>query len=140
MHIPDVNVWLALVFEAHMHHRSAVTWFDTLGPKDCAFCRFTQQGFLRLSTNQSVMRDDVVTLTEAWKNYDALLRDGRVFFAEEPADLERHWRQRTRGCAYSHRVWGDAYLVAFAEAGGFVNVSFDQGFLAYGGIKALVLR
>jgi toxin-antitoxin system PIN domain toxin len=140
MYLPDVNVWLALVFEAHMHHRAAVEWFDTLNPKVCGFCRFTQQGFLRLSTNQSVMKDDVVTLAAAWKNYDTLLSDDRVFFAQEPVGLEQRWRRRTQGGNYSHRVWSDAYLVAFAEAAGFTNVSFDQGFQAYDGIKSLVLR
>ena len=140
MYLPDVNVWLALVFEAHIHHRSALEWFDTLSPKACCFCRLTQQGFLRLSTNQSVMKDDVVTLAVAWNNYDALRDDDRVFFAQEPVGLEQRWRRRTQDGSYSHRVWSDAYLVAFAEAVGFTNVSFDQGFQAYGGIKVLVLR
>jgi len=140
VHLPDINVWLALAFEGHEHHRTAVEWFDTLNPRGCAFCRFTQQGFLRLSTNPAVMKGDVVTMAEAWKNYDALLGDGRVFFSQEPDGLEQNWRRRTRDRGYSHRTWSDAYLVAFAETAGFVNVSFDRGFTAYDATNPLVLE
>ena len=46
MHLPDVNVWLALTFDSHFHHPVAKTWFDGL-PSDfvCFFCRLTQSGF-----------------------------------------------------------------------------------------------
>ena len=30
MHLPDINVWLALTFDSHAHHPAAKTWFDGL--------------------------------------------------------------------------------------------------------------
>ena len=37
------------------------------------------------------------------------------------------------------KVRGDAYLVAFAEAAGLTNVSFDRGFADYSGVRPLIL-
>jgi uncharacterized protein len=139
MHLPDINVWLALAFEVHAHYRSAAEWFDTLEPRSCAFCRFTQQGFLRLATNPVVLKDDAVTMVEAWKCYDALLSDDRIVFLQEPSGLEQNWRRHTRKRKYSHRVWSDAYLVSFAESAGLTNVTFDRGFRDYDDVRPLVL-
>jgi predicted nucleic acid-binding protein len=30
MLLPDVNVWLALTFDSHIHHSAAKAWFDAL--------------------------------------------------------------------------------------------------------------
>ena len=30
MLLPDINVWLALVFDAHVHHPSALAWLNSL--------------------------------------------------------------------------------------------------------------
>jgi hypothetical protein len=27
---PDINVWVALTYEGHAHHRTAAMWFETL--------------------------------------------------------------------------------------------------------------
>lgn len=67
MLLPDVNVWLALAFNAHLHHPLAKQWFDALSTDICFFCRLTQQGFLRLATNPSVFSSDALTLTDAWQ-------------------------------------------------------------------------
>ena len=140
MHLPDINVWLALAFDAHAHHRRAAEWFGALPQRSCAFCRFTQVGFLRLATNPAVMKDDAVTMGDAWNCYDTLLKDDRVCFVTEPAGLEQHWRRHTRKSRYSHRVWNDAYLVSFAEAAGLTTVSFDGGFRDYGSVRPLILE
>jgi predicted nucleic acid-binding protein len=73
MHLPDINVWLALTFVAHVHHNSAQSWFDGLpGDRRCYFCRFTQQGFLRLANNAKVFPQAAVTQDLAWKLYDTI--------------------------------------------------------------------
>jgi predicted nucleic acid-binding protein len=51
MFLPDINLWLALAFESHVHHAAAKGWFEGLTSERCSFCRLTQQGFLRLVTN-----------------------------------------------------------------------------------------
>ena len=139
MYLPDVNVWLALAFEVHVHHRRALEWFDTLPPRSCGFCRLTQQGFLRLASNPAVLKDSAVTLDEAWSCYDALLGDDRVFVLTEPAGLEANWRRHTQRQSYSHRVWSDAYLAAFAEKSSLRVVTLDRGIRDYAEAQAVVL-
>ena len=140
MLLPDVNVWLALTFDSHTHHPAAKAWFDGLANDPvCCFCRLTQQGFLRLATNRSVFGKDAVPLPDAWRIYDLYLSDPRVLFAQEPADTESHWRRYTQSRTFSPRVWNDAYLAAFARAGGLEVVTFDSGFTQYQGVTSTIL-
>ena len=46
MYLPDINVWLALVFEAHAHHIIVQSWFTKIENKTCAMCRMTPNFFL----------------------------------------------------------------------------------------------
>jgi predicted nucleic acid-binding protein len=66
----DVNVWLALAFPAHPHHRRAVAAYQQATPAQPAcFCRTTQQGFLRLASNTAFLRSCNIT---GLTNQDAL--------------------------------------------------------------------
>ena len=68
---PDINVWVALTYEGHAHHRTAASWFATLKPDmSLVFCRLTQLGLLRLLTTDAVMGDEVMTQPQAWAAYD----------------------------------------------------------------------
>jgi uncharacterized protein len=140
MHLPDINVWLALTFDSHVHHPSAKTWFDGL-PNDavCYFCRLTQQGFLRLATNPSVFGKHALSLPDAWAKYDILLSDPRIAFAEEPAGLEPHWRAFTQHHSFSPKVWNDAYLAAFAVSGNIELVTFDKSLTQYQGATCKIV-
>lgn len=58
---PDINVWIALTYQGHIHHLVATDWFDTVDPDSrLFFCRFTQLGLLRLLTSEAVMADEVM--------------------------------------------------------------------------------
>jgi len=140
MHLLDINVWLALTFEAHVHCRKATAWFDRAGSESCAFCRFTQQGFLRLATNPKVFKKEALTMARAWSCYDQFMADERVFFLKEPEGLEEAWRRNTHRRRHSHKVWSDAYLAAFAETAGFRLVTFDGGFKDFKGMAPVILR
>jgi uncharacterized protein len=140
MVLPDINVWLALTFLSHVHHHSAKSWFDALpGDRRCCFCRFTQQGFLRLANNPKAFPQDAVTQDRAWKLYDTIESDPRIEFATEPPQLEPIWRQLTGYPRFSPNAWSDAYLAAFAVAGGYELVSFDQGFKQFFGLNSTIL-
>jgi toxin-antitoxin system PIN domain toxin len=139
MHLPDINFWLALAFASHKHHASASEWFKSVQTGDCAFCRLTQQGFLRLATTPKVVAEKPLTLVKAWQAYDDLFADPRVVYAEEPADLEPHWRGFTQRRSFSPKVWNDAYLAAFAKSADFDLVTFDKGLAQYKGVKCTVL-
>jgi toxin-antitoxin system PIN domain toxin len=137
--LPDVNVWLALVFNAHAHHPTALAWFNSLSGETCHFCRLTQIGFLRLANNPKVFPNDAVPVAVAWQLYDTTLTDPRVSFATEPAGLEAAWRQFTHGQQFSPKLWNDAYLAALALVGGYEVVTFDQGFAQYAGVAITFL-
>src|SRR5262249_4967336 len=117
MLLPDVNVWLALIFNAHVHHPSALAWIRSLSGDVAYFCRVTQMGFLRLANNPKVFPNDAVSAAAAWQLYDTTRSDPRVSFAVEPVGLESAWRQFTGGQQFSPKLWNDAYLAAFALTG-----------------------
>jgi toxin-antitoxin system PIN domain toxin len=126
--LPDINVWIALASDRHVHHEAAKNWFAEVEPGGAAFCRVTQMGFLRLITNRHVMVADVVTQKEAWQVYQKLSRDPRVTFLHEPSGIEDEWRQLTQSGSTSTNTWTDAYLAAFALIRGLKVVSFDGDF------------
>jgi uncharacterized protein len=140
MLLPDVNLWLALTFDSHIHHPDAKNWFDGLSSGQiCFFCRLTQQGFLRLSTSATVFKQHALTLRQAWQKYDAFQSDARVSYADEPANVEPPWRNWTKQQTFSPHVWNDAYLAAFALSAGLEVVTFDQAFAQYHGVKCIIL-
>lgn len=139
MYLPDVNLWLALAFASHKHHRAASAWFAGVAERDCAFCRLTQLGLLRLSTTPGVLTAKGLTLVKAWNLYDGLFSDPRVVFSEEPADVEADWRDYTGRRTVSPKVWNDAYLAAFARVASYELVTFDQAFKQYKGVRCTVL-
>jgi toxin-antitoxin system PIN domain toxin len=141
-YFPDVNVWIALAYEGHQHHTSATAWFARLNGEAVYFCRFTQLGLLRLLTHPSVMREDVRNQTEAWQTYDSFLRDERVSFHAEadPEQIESSLRRLTANSRSLSQQWPDAYLAAFARAGGLTLVTFDRGLRQMAGGNTMLLR
>ncbi len=139
MFLLDVNLWLALTFQKHVHHLPAKSWFDQAPDASCFFCRLTQQGLLRLATNPKAFGADAMPMNDAWRAYDLFLSDSRVQYADEPPDLESFWRTHTQAKMFSNKVWSDAYLAAFAQAAGFELITLDKGFSKYQGLKHTVL-
>ena len=76
--LPDVNVWLALAAEGHIHHAPAMEWFSTQPDDSVAFCRVTQMGLLRLLTNSNAMGRGPRTLAKAWEVYEQMRFDRRI--------------------------------------------------------------
>ncbi|MCA9128998.1 MAG: PIN domain-containing protein [Planctomycetales bacterium] len=138
-YLPDVNVWIALTFDAHSHHQTARVWLEANGAGSIGFCRTTQQGFLRIATNRKAMGDDVITLPQAWQAYDALQQDARIEFFDEPLNVESYWRSFTANENFSPKIWTDAYLAAFACAADLNLVTFDRGFGRYPDLQTTLL-
>ncbi len=144
MTLCDNNVWLALALSRHVHHRRARDWLDKVAePGTILFCRATQQTFLRLLTNASVLGaygNPPLTNNEAWAAYQALLADDRIVFrAEEPAELEVRWHEFARRDTASPKLWMDAYLAAFALASDCKMVTTDIAFRQFPGLDLLLL-
>jgi toxin-antitoxin system PIN domain toxin len=138
-YLADVNLWIALVADQHVHHPAASRWFRNLGDDKLAFCRVTQMGFLRLLTNKHVMQEEVVGPDQAWETYRALRSDWRIRYLAEPVELAELWHSFTLGRATSPNLWTDAYLCAFVHAAGLTLVTFDSKIPKRPDVSCLVL-
>lgn len=141
----DANVWLALALSRHVHHQKVRRWFQAvLEPASILFCRATQQTFLRLLTNSSVLApygNPPLTNAQAWKAYEAFAADDRVGLrVDEPAQLESHWKRLAGRDTASPKLWMDAYLAAFAITGDLRLVTTDSAFRQFAGLHPLVLK
>jgi len=140
----DSNVWLALALSEHVHHAAAREWFDAVEETASVyFCRATQQTFLRLLTNAAVLSpygNPPLTNRQAWATYQELLADDRIVLrVEEPAGLEAHWVRFAARDTASPKIWMDAYLAAFALAGGYRMVTTDAAFKQFPGLDLELL-
>lgn len=133
-----MNVWLALVHGIHSHHEAARAWGESLDSGTVVyFCRFTQLGLLRLLTNESAMGDDVLTQSQAWKQFDELLGNPGNRMLDEPHGIDPIFRQLTDRKEASTKQWADGYLAAFALVAGIRLVTFDKALA--GKVKGAVL-
>ena len=87
IYLPDVNIWIALTSNHHVHHQIATEWLQGVDHDTVAFCRVSELGFLRLLTNAHVMGKDVVSPAQAWGVYDECRTDDRVVFLTERPDF-----------------------------------------------------
>jgi uncharacterized protein len=122
----DANVWLALLCNGHIHSERAREWFERSAEEQFLFCRFTQLATLRLLTTESVMGEDVCTMSQAWHLWDVVESDPRIAFLPEPDGLDVEFRAQSKSSTRSPKVWADAYLIAFAIVGGVKLVTFDR--------------
>jgi len=134
----DANVWLALLWNRHVHSEKARLWFEEASEEQFFFCRFTQLTVFRLLTTEKIMGTDAKTMSEAWGLWDRIWADSRIAFLPEPDGLEKDFRTRSRLPSRSPKVWADAYLLAFASVAGLKLVTFDRG-LKSGGAEVLLL-
>lgn len=135
----DVNVWLTLLDNGHVHHPVVLQWWEALDEQEAAFCRITQMSLLRLLTNVKVMGERILTSGEAWKLYRRTCEDDRVVFLREPDELESLWESHTRGPRDSTNVWTDAYLAAFAKGHRIRLTTLDEGFKHFTGLDWLLI-
>jgi hypothetical protein len=125
LNFPDVNVWMALLLENHVHRPTARLWWRA-ADATIAFTRFTQIGVLRLLTTAAAMDGKPLSLNQAWRAYDRLFADERVAFMPEPPEVENLFRQNTHGRTASPKLWADAWLLAFAQSADGILVTFDR--------------
>jgi toxin-antitoxin system PIN domain toxin len=131
-HLCDVNFWIALIVEEHPKHAFAKRWFDQLSEADSAFfCRPTQQGFLRLVSDEAIFKTSALTNDKAVAAYQWLRKDPRIGWLDEPAGLEAKWFFYAGVRTKSPKVWMDAYLAAFAILSEARLITFDRGFRVY---------
>ena len=125
MDLPDLNVWFALLVPEHPFHAQARGYWR--GAEEPALCRVTALGLVRLLTNPKAMDGKPLSLGEAWNVYRALREMSGVPLLEEPSGLEDVLGEWVAS-GFPPRLWTDAYLAAFAVAGGYRLVTFDGDF------------
>jgi uncharacterized protein len=144
-HLCDANVWLSLSLSDHVHHEVASEWLETIEePASILFCRATQQSLLRLLTNAAVLApygNRPLTNKEAWAVYEALAADDRIVLrTDEPTGVESRWKDLVVRSTASPKLWMDAYLAAFALAGGYRMVTTECGFRQFPDLDLLLMR
>ena len=75
----------------------------------------------------------------AWSVYEGLLADERIAWMAEPSGLDALWKKFAGGAKASPKLWMDAYLAAFATAGGHQLVTTDKAFKQFKRLDLLVL-
>ena len=124
---PDVNVWLALNHQIHVHHSVAMRWFAAQNESSIfVFCRQTQLGIFRLMTTEAVLGTDALTQRQCWNLYDRWIKGGKAILIGEPAGLAANLRLAASTDSPSPKAWADAYLAAFAETARLTLVTFDR--------------
>jgi toxin-antitoxin system PIN domain toxin len=142
MVLADSNVWLALAIFKHEFHAPAQGWLAGRARRKALFCRATQHSFLRLLTTGAVLSpygSPPLSNKAAWTVYENFLADERIAWVEEPRGVERHWKKLAGGSKASPKLWMDAYLAAFAVAGGYQLVTMDKAFRQFKGLDLLTL-
>ncbi len=143
MILVDTNVWVALLIDNHEFHDDAEGWLAGLDePGGTLVCRATQQSILRLLTTNTVFTpygSSARSNAQAWSAYHDLLGDERIAFVEEPPGLEAHWERLANRRSPSPKLWMDAYLAAFAIAGGYQFVTTDRAFRQHEGLDLILL-
>jgi toxin-antitoxin system PIN domain toxin len=134
IYLPDVNIWIALTSNRHVHQQIATEWLQGIGQDTIAFCRVSELGFLRLLTNPHVMGKDVLSPAQAWRVYDEWRTDDRVVFLPERAGFSEQWRQLGNQILGGANAWTDAYLAAFAAHANATIVTLDRTFPPLGNI------
>jgi toxin-antitoxin system PIN domain toxin len=134
----DVNVWLALVDENHVHHAAAVDYWQKQAADTVAFCRISLLGFLRLATRKGVL-GRTLTPDEAWTIIHRYLAEPGVVLLDEPAGIDEAFARYTSDPGFLPSDWTDAYLAGFAVTADCRLVSFDAGFVRYPGLERLHL-
>jgi len=143
MLLADSNVWLALALSKHAFHAAVRAWFVQRKPSESVlFCRSTQQSFLRLLTTAAVLAPYGIPPLgnkAAWSAYEGFRADKRVGWVDEPRGLESNWKKLAGGARAPPKLWMDAYLAAFALAGGYQLVTTDKAFKQFKLLDLIVL-
>lgn len=136
----DASVWLPLSAPDHVHHERALRYWYEEASEKLAFCRVTALALLRHLTNRRIMGTAALDGASAWQALRRWLQVPGVELVREPPGVDEwldRW-SRARDIVGGH--WTDAYLAAFAAAGGYRLVAFDGDFGRYPGVPFLHLR
>jgi hypothetical protein len=110
----DVNVLIALLDPAHVHHGDAHDWFSTKGRKAWATCPLTENSVLRILGDHRYPNSPGNPAAVARLLAEFFSLPGHVFWPDDITILDRQKFDPSR-LLTSHQVT-DSYLLALAHA------------------------
>lgn len=120
----DVNLLIALAWPNHVHHRSALRWFDRNREFGWATCPLTQSGFVRVSSNPHILR----TERSPREAIDLLRRivalPGHLFWQDDISIATSEFVDETK--LVGHGQITDAHLLAVALSNGGRLATLDR--------------
>lgn len=122
----DVNVLIALIDPAHVHHDRAHDWFTGTGSADWLSCPTTQNGVIRIVSHPRYANAQP-SPGPVIESLRSLARTGSHRFVPDDLSLLDDTAVRTGRLLSSAQVT-DTYLLARAAALGAVVATFDQRF------------
>ncbi|MFN9644158.1 MAG: TA system VapC family ribonuclease toxin [Cyanobacteriota bacterium] len=137
--LPDLNVWVALIWPVHSHHPHSVAFWEHQAAEQVFFCTVTALGLVRLVCQPKLMGTAVRNPAEASNLLDTLCQQPGVRVAEPKDDGWDVFHQLLRGGALPARLCTDAHLAALAIANGWRLVSFDRDFEQFEALNRLSL-
>ncbi len=141
--LPDLNVWLALIWPEHIHHQHAVLYWEQQAAEQVLFCTVTALGLVRLVCQPKLMGTAVRNAAQASDLLSALCQQPGVQMAQPDHDgwevFHHLLRGGLRGGEIPSRLCTDAHLAALAIANGWRLVSFDRDFERFAALERLPL-
>lgn len=120
----DINVLIALLDAAHLHHVRARDWISSRIAEGWASCPLTQNGFVRIMSQPAYPRP-VAPARAIALLAEAAATEHHAFWPDDVSVLDRKRVDRTR--IHGPRQLTDVYLLALAVAHGGCFVTFDDG-------------
>ena len=120
----DVNVLIALLDPAHVHHDAAHEWFAHSARKAWATCALTQNAVLRIVGHHRYPNSPGTPAAVAPLLAALLVLPGHVFWPEDIGILDAGRADATRLLTSAQVT--DTYLLALARAHGGQLASFDR--------------
>lgn len=120
----DVNVLLALMDRAHVHHSSALAWWRNERDKGWASCPLTQNGFVRITCQGRY--PERPTAAQAIEQLRLQLAEpSHEFWPDDISIVKADLFDRTH--ILGPKQISDVYLLALAVKNGGRLVTFDRG-------------
>lgn len=120
----DVNVWIALFDESHVHNQRAKALFDNPGLK-IASCPLTENSVIRIASMPGIRRVPNASLMQVRQLMQQVIAEvDHEFWPADASLITDDLLDWTR--IFGHNQIADAYLLALAVRHNGALASFDQ--------------
>lgn len=137
--LPDLNVWLALVWPLHPQHLRARHYWEQEAADRVLFCTATALGLVRLLSSTGLMGDGALSTVAAGALLEQFCQQPGVGLGGESTDGWEVFQALLRKGNVAPDQVVNAHLAAAAIVNGWRLVTLDGGFDQFLGLKLLRL-